>query len=624
MHTWINGSLESISKVQVGRIRLFEPSHLCCNLAIKKPAKPLQGQREKVKNGNKFNFEGKDKIEFSDKDSTLYAFFPRDFAVSVGDSVLTGKEPVLRLFYTERGKHFFAAGIPYAWLETAQAGDIIIDPTVATGATQDVHIENTSNQDGHIDGLKIGALNLDLAKRILIKFDLLGAGIPANANVVSARLKLKYHESFTNSATWVDRDVGAHQMLVDWKPAETDLIERLTGVSWGVAFGQAGTDYTAMSESNVLFTQSTFAPSWQSWDLTALTQQWLDGTANHGVMLINELSEGTPGYELRFHSTESAPSLLDQPYLEVEWTVPQHTLYYLKDHLGSIRATVDDIGQLVSYDDYDPWGMTLAGRSMTAQANLPNKFTGKERDTDFGLDWDYFGARYYDPVIGRWLVGDPILGKETQAFLLANGLLGVSPYNYAFNRPTVLTDPDGECPACLGAGIGLLIGGGFEFIKQANGGSFTNFSNFSLNRDFDGSKIVGAAVEGLITGAVAGATGGTFLVTSVVANSAAGVVGGATKRAITGQNVAAPGAIVTDAVAGGLGGAAANLAEGLVASGAAETVSRTVANRVVSKVVQKTVQKLPSAARSVSKTVVRKTSEKIQEIITPKENDQDK
>ncbi len=70
-------------------------------------------------------------------------------------------------------------------------------------------------------------------------------------------------------------------------------------------------------------------------------------------MLIAD-NEDIAGHDLRFHSIDSAPSLFDQPSLEVEWTVPQHTLYYLKDHLGSIRATVDDIGQLVSYDDYDP------------------------------------------------------------------------------------------------------------------------------------------------------------------------------------------------------------------------------------------------------------------------------
>ncbi len=78
--------------------------------------------------------------------------------------------------------------------------------------------------------------------------------------------------------------------------------------------------------------------------------------------------------------------------------------------------------------------MTLAGRSMTAQPNLPNKFTGKERDTDFGLDWDYFGARYYDAVIGRFLTVDP-LAEEHPDF---------TPYHYVLNNPLILIDPDGR------------------------------------------------------------------------------------------------------------------------------------------------------------------------------------
>jgi len=74
--------------------------------------------------------------------------------------------------------------------------------------------------------------------------------------------------------------------------------------------------------------------------------------------------------------------------------------YYLKDHLGSIRVVVNETGDIVSSDDYDPWGMILDGRS-TSDAYLyaKYKFTGKERDIETG--YDYFGARYYDSRIGR-------------------------------------------------------------------------------------------------------------------------------------------------------------------------------------------------------------------------------
>jgi len=106
--------------------------------------------------------------------------------------------------------------------------------------------------------------------------------------------------------------------------------------------------------------------------------------------------------------------------------------YYVKDHLGSIRVTVDVTGDVKSYDDYDPWGLQLAGRSLVSGTNGKYKFTGKERDIETGFD--YFGARYYDSWIGRWMAVDPLAEKYP----------GWSPYNYVANNPINLIDPKGK------------------------------------------------------------------------------------------------------------------------------------------------------------------------------------
>jgi len=107
--------------------------------------------------------------------------------------------------------------------------------------------------------------------------------------------------------------------------------------------------------------------------------------------------------------------------------------YYLKDHLGSIRMTLADNGSIISYDDYYPFGLYMPGRSgRMGDAAGRYKFTGKERDAETGFD--YFGARYYDSRIARWMAVDPLAEKYP----------GWSPYNYCANNPYKYIDYDGR------------------------------------------------------------------------------------------------------------------------------------------------------------------------------------
>jgi RHS repeat-associated protein len=92
---------------------------------------------------------------------------------------------------------------------------------------------------------------------------------------------------------------------------------------------------------------------------------------------------------------------------------------------------------VVSAQDYFAYGEIL--RSYNAgDANDRFKFTEKERDTESSVGnipgYDYFGARYYDPEMGRWLSVDPLWEKYP----------GWSPYNYTLNNPLRFIDPDGR------------------------------------------------------------------------------------------------------------------------------------------------------------------------------------
>ena len=91
---------------------------------------------------------------------------------------------------------------------------------------------------------------------------------------------------------------------------------------------------------------------------------------------------------------------------------------------GNIVLTDDNQNALIRYE-YDVFG---AIRSETGTSDNTRKFTGKEFDADSNLY--YYGARYYDPYIGRFTQRDPI-GD------------GVNWYAYTENNPLRFIDPDG-------------------------------------------------------------------------------------------------------------------------------------------------------------------------------------
>ncbi|RTY77504.1 RHS repeat-associated core domain-containing protein [Flavobacterium sp. LS1P28] len=114
-------------------------------------------------------------------------------------------------------------------------------------------------------------------------------------------------------------------------------------------------------------------------------------------------------------------------------------VYQYKDHLGNIRVSYDKSLTIQEENNYYPFGLKHAGYGNTISSTngaLKYKYNGKELQDELGLNFYDYGARNYDPAIGRWMNVDP----------LAEKMLNWSAYSYAFNNPMRFTDPTGMEP----------------------------------------------------------------------------------------------------------------------------------------------------------------------------------
>jgi RHS repeat-associated protein len=80
--------------------------------------------------------------------------------------------------------------------------------------------------------------------------------------------------------------------------------------------------------------------------------------------------------------------------------------YQLGNHLGSASVELDEQAQIVSYEEHYPYG-GASYQALAGQTEVPkrHRYVGKERDEESGFD--YYGARYLAPWLGRWTSCDP-------------------------------------------------------------------------------------------------------------------------------------------------------------------------------------------------------------------------
>jgi RHS repeat-associated protein len=138
--------------------------------------------------------------------------------------------------------------------------------------------------------------------------------------------------------------------------------------------------------------------------------------------------------------------------------------YNLQDHLGNTRVVFSGHSngqpEVMQVTDYYPFGMVMNQENYFASGVLSNKYlyNNKELQDDElagnSLGWYDYGARFYDPELGRFHTVDP---KATDYYFQ-------SPYAYAANNPILFIDKNGEGP------IGGLIYAAARYLMNKPAG----------------------------------------------------------------------------------------------------------------------------------------------------------
>jgi RHS repeat-associated protein len=126
------------------------------------------------------------------------------------------------------------------------------------------------------------------------------------------------------------------------------------------------------------------------------------------------------------------------------------TFYYHTDHLGSTRLVTDESGTIVEDARYHPFGEPITNGEESCL------YTGKERDS---TDLYYYGARYYDSDLGRFITRDPVTGTNTSPQTLNR-------YSYCINNPAKMIDSAGLAERLCNVDTGICTN--FRYGKSSH------------------------------------------------------------------------------------------------------------------------------------------------------------
>lgn len=231
---------------------------------------------------------------------------------------------------------------------------------------------------------------------------------------------------------------------------------------------------------------------------------------------IGDLTESTDGIQTNFVFMGSN-RVAAYDGAKVRW--------FVGDHLGSTSVVLDETSAIKEKITYTPWGEVKSYDKFGAGAEVARfYFTGKKLDDETGLY--YFGARYYNPKLGRFLTADTIVQSPYNPQTLNR-------YTYCNNNPVNLVDPTGHSwfkkvfgggSGFVASAIGAVLAVAITVMTGGAGGVFMASLGWSSFWAGVGAGALGGAVGGAVTGGLLGGTQGALQ--GAMMGAAFGAVGG--------------------------------------------------------------------------------------------------
>jgi RHS repeat-associated protein len=438
------------------------------------------------------------------------------------------------------GVSIYAEG--YATVVDVGAGAIDRNTTISSYAYTNIDLNNPANADGRLTSIDFwfnsAATNVRVGVFYLVSGTTYKCRSSATIGAVSAGSKKTFTQDSGGNPLSLEIKAGDY---IGWT-LSTGLIE-LSG-SGGSGLTRVSGEYIDPGDqAQYTVAGSSYAPSICGQGSTPVVQAMFvyDGDGNR----VKKTEGGqTILYVNKYYEKNLTTGVVTTHYYlgdkEIAYRKGSTLEYLCQDHLGSTAVTTNTFGTVVARIAYFPFGGT---RTVSGTLNTDERFTGQRLDQS-GLY--YYGARYYDATIGRFISADTVVPgfRNPQS---------LNRYSYCWNNPLGFTDPTGHW--------------GWSNIKKWCGDHKT--------------AIIVTAVVVVAVAAIVVTAGGAAPIMAAVSSAATAVTSAATTAATAAMGAAATvgGAVATVASRGtGVMNTVVNAVTGLseaspaVASGATTTL----------------------------------------------------